>query len=103
MAVTQLLFSIVVANGLSIHRDTEIMMNRGASVPTGPLKEYTAQDYCVSHGNFFCIKTLSFLCVHAGICITKVDSTVKLSSKISSVGGWCPYFPHNTMWCPPPF
>ena len=98
------MLQIVFANEFSTHRDTEI--SKGASVWTQDhvfLKEHTAQDYnCMSHSNFFCVKTGRFLCIRVGMCITEVESEVNLNAETLSVGGWCPYFPHDSEWCSSP-
>ena len=63
------------------------------------LEENTAQDYCMSHGNFYCVTAQRFICVRAGMCITELELEVNSSINVTAVAGWCPFFPHETSLC----
>ena len=65
----------------------------------GSLEEYTAEDYCVPHGEFFCIKTNHSACICAGMCMIGPANS---STDPIVVAGLCPYYPHDSrslIWC----
>ena len=97
------MLSVVVTCKSIPHGDTE-MNTAAASTQSqlhGSLDEYTAEDYCVSHGEFFCIKTKHYACVRAGMCMIGPEHRENSSTVPIAVTGACPYYPHDSqsLWC----
>ena len=99
--VVQIFVSVVITSKSNAHEDTE-RNTRDLSAQTQPhtfLDEYTAQDYCESHANFFCVKTKEFICIRAGMCMTESEPEVNSTTEPIAVAGLCPYFPHDSSLC----
>ena len=106
LVAIQFSISIVVATNLKsiAHRDSErstaaaSTQSQSHALP----EEHKAQDYCVSHADFFCVKAERYMCIRAGMCMTGPGLEANSSTEPMAVTGLCPYFPHESLWCPGP-
>ena len=99
--VVQIFLSVVITSKSNAHEDTE-RSTQDLSAQTQHhtfLVEYTAQDYCESHGNFYCVKTKEYICIRAGMCMTGLGPEANSTTEPIAVVGLCPYFPHNSSLC----
>ena len=97
------MLSVVITCKSIPHVDIE-MNTAAASTQSqlhGSLEEYTVEDYCVSHGEFFCIKVEHYACIRAGMCMIGPEHRENSSTEPIAVAGACPYYPHDyrSLWC----
>ena len=102
----QLSISIMVTINLKsiAHRDSEkstAAASTQSQSHTLP-EEHNAQDYCVTHADFFCVKVERHMCIRAGMCMTGSGLEANSSTEPMAVAGLCPYFPHESLWCSSP-